>query len=63
MDKVAVYGKMLSWGSHCESCKFEERTSVDSPCYECLNLPFISNSKRPFYYRRDKNGKLKIRKV
>lgn len=52
MDKVTVYGKMLSWGKHCEDCKYRDRTSVDSPCYECLNLPFISNSEKPFYYRR-----------
>ena len=63
MDKVAVYGKMLSWGKHCEDCKYRDRTSLDAPCYECLNLPFISNSKKPFYYRRYVYGKYEVRRV
>lgn len=42
--------KIVHFHEYCKTCKHENLSESEDPCYDCLDNPVNTNSHKPIYY-------------
>lgn len=48
--------KEVYFNEYCESCRYKDLDSENTPCYECLGEPVNLNSHKPVKYVEKNKG-------
>lgn len=59
---MEIYEKLVRFDLYCKTCKYALKSESEDPCWDCLDNPVNTYSRKPVYWEKGEEPKKTPRK-